>query len=92
MRKSKRTNIPGTVAVPTVLSRFDGLNCACRQVQELLMALVSRLHNPRCLQGLLEMHVEPRQIHIIQVMRVLAHAGGQPDHVSSRRTKKLMLG
>eukprot|EP00903_Cladosiphon_okamuranus_P018800 g17294.t1 len=36
------------------------------QVQELLMALVSRLHNPGCLQGLLEMHLEPRQIQIIQ--------------------------
>lgn len=31
------------------------------------MALISRLHNPGCLQGLLEMHLEPRQIQIIQV-------------------------
>lgn len=31
------------------------------------MALVSRLHNPACLRGLLEMHLEPRQIHTIQV-------------------------
>ena len=34
------------------------------------MALISRLHNPGCLQGLLEMHLEPRQIHIIQVTHV----------------------
>eukprot|EP00752_Nemacystus_decipiens_P012656 g11210.t1 len=36
------------------------------QVHELMTALISRLYNPGCLHGLLEMHLEPRQIHIIQ--------------------------
>ncbi len=31
------------------------------------MSLISRLHNPGCLTSLLEMHLEPRQIHAVQV-------------------------
>lgn len=42
------------------------------------MAVVSRLHNPGCLQGLLEMHLEPRQIHIIQVMSKKYRKRGVP--------------
>lgn len=41
------------------------------QVQELLVALIPRLINPRCLQGLLEMHLEPKQIHVVQVQLCL---------------------
>ncbi|CAM9285636.1 unnamed protein product [Ectocarpus sp. 4 AP-2014] len=43
-----------------------------QQVQELLVALIPRLQNPRCLQGLLEMHLEPKQIHLVQ--RIFGHA------------------
>ncbi|CAM9304799.1 unnamed protein product [Scytosiphon promiscuus] len=42
------------------------------QVQELLVALIARLYNPGCLRGLLEMHLEPKQIHTVQ--RNFGHA------------------
>lgn len=40
------------------------------QIQELVSALVPRLHDPEHLQGLLEMHLEPRQIVVLQVQNV----------------------
>ncbi|CBJ26842.1 Hypothetical leucine rich repeat protein [Ectocarpus siliculosus] len=42
------------------------------QVQDLLVALIPRLQNSRCLQGLLEMHLEPKQINLVQ--RIFGHA------------------
>ncbi|CAM9265396.1 unnamed protein product [Ectocarpus sp. 8 AP-2014] len=43
-----------------------------QQVQELLVAVIPRLQNRRCLQGLLEMHLEPKQTHLVQ--RIFGHA------------------
>lgn len=52
---------------PFVVGQQYLMHTDADQVQELLVALIPRLQNPRCLQGLLEMHLEPKQIHLVQV-------------------------